>query len=126
MGYSLCGRKESDMTGQPKLAYLGPPRKPLNATEDPKRRLEKNKELLYSWMERPSITKISILLEVTEGLPGGLDCKESTCQRKRLGFHPWVGRIPWSRKWQPTPVFLPGKCYGQRSLAGHGVTKSWT
>ena len=30
----------------------------------------------------------------------------------------WVGKIPWRRKWQPTPVFLPGKSHGQRSLAG--------
>ena len=33
-------------------------------------------------------------------------------------FHPWVGKITWSRKWQPTPVFLPGKLQGQRSLMG--------
>jgi len=31
----------------------------------------------------------------------------------------WVGKIPWSRKWQPTPVFLPGKSHGQRNLAGY-------
>ena len=37
---------------------------------------------------------------------------------KRHGFNPWVGKIPWGRKWQPTPVFLPGKSHGQRSLAG--------
>ena len=35
------------------------------------------------------------------------------------GFHPWVGKIPWRRKWQPTPVFLPGESHGQRSLAGY-------
>jgi len=33
--------------------------------------------------------------------------------------HPWVRKIPWRRKWQPTPVFLPGKSYGQRSLVGY-------
>ena len=33
-------------------------------------------------------------------------------------FDPWVGKIPWSRKWQPTPVFLPGESHGQRSLVG--------
>ena len=33
------------------------------------------------------------------------------------GFGPWVRKIPWSRKWQRTPVFLPGKFHGQRSLA---------
>ena len=32
---------------------------------------------------------------------------------------PWVGKIPWTRKWQPTPVFLPGKSHGQRSLVGY-------
>ena len=35
------------------------------------------------------------------------------------GFNPWVGKIPWRRKWQPTPVFLPGKVHGQRSLVGY-------
>ena len=34
-------------------------------------------------------------------------------------FDPWVGRIPWRRKWKPTPVFLPGKFHGQRSLVGY-------
>ena len=34
-------------------------------------------------------------------------------------FNPWIGKIPWSRKWQPTPVFLPGKFHGQRSLVGY-------
>ena len=33
-------------------------------------------------------------------------------------FYPWVGKIPWRRKWQPTPVSLPGKSHGQRSLVG--------
>ena len=35
------------------------------------------------------------------------------------GFHPWVGKIPWRRKWQPSPVFLPGEFHGQRSLVGY-------
>ena len=42
---------------------------------------------------------------------------------------PWVGKIPWSRKWQPTPVFLPEESHGQRSVASyivHGVTESQT
>ena len=34
-------------------------------------------------------------------------------------FHPWVRKIPWSRKWQPAPVFLPGKFREQRSLVGY-------
>jgi len=35
------------------------------------------------------------------------------------GFNPWIGKIPWKRKWQPTPVFLPGKLQGQRNLVGY-------
>ena len=40
-------------------------------------------------------------------------------QCRRPGFDPWVGNIPWRRKWQPTPVFLPGESQGQRSLVGY-------
>ena len=45
------------------------------------------------------------------------------CRRhKRHGFDPWVGKIPWKRAWQPTPVSLPGESHGQRILAGYS---SW-
>ena len=46
----------------------------------------------------------------------------------RRGFDPWVGKIPWRRAWQPTPAFLPGESYGQRSLASyiHGIAESDT
>ena len=47
----------------------------------------------------------------------------------RPGFDPWVRKIPWRRKWQPTPVLLPGESHGRRSLCDptvHGVTKSRT
>ena len=53
------------------------------------------------------------------GLPRWLSHKEPTCQCRRCVFHPWVRKIPWRREWQPTPVFLPGKPHGQRSLAGY-------
>ena len=56
------------------------------------------------------------------GFPGGASGKEPTCQCrrcKRHRFDPWVKNIPWSRKWQPTPVFLPGAFHGQRGLAGY-------
>ena len=44
----------------------------------------------------------------------------SQCKRcKRQGFDPCVGNIPWRRKWQPTPLFLPGKSHGQKSLEGY-------
>ena len=51
-------------------------------------------------------------------IPRLLSSKESTCNRQP-GFDPWVGKILWRRKWQPTPVFLPGKSHGQRSLVGY-------
>ena len=41
---------------------------------------------------------------------------DSTCQCRRPRFHPWVGKTPWTRDWQPTLVFLPGKYHGQKSL----------
>ena len=48
-----------------------------------------------------------------------LNGKDAACQRRRCRLNPWVGKIPWRRKWQPTPVFLPGERLGQRSLAGY-------
>ena len=52
------------------------------------------------------------------GLPWWLSGKESdTCRRR--GFDLWVRKIPWGRKQQPTPVFLPGKSHGQRNLVGY-------
>ena len=53
---------------------------------------------------------------------GGVSGKEPACQcrrAKRCGFDPWVGKIPWRRAWQPTPVFLPGESHVQRRLEGH-------
>ena len=55
-----------------------------------------------------------------EGLPWWLRGKEFTCNADSArGFNPWVGKIPWRRKWQPVPVFLPGECYEKRSLVGY-------
>ena len=56
------------------------------------------------------------------GFSGGASGKESACQSRRprrCGFDPWVEKIASSRKWQPAPVFLPGKFHSQRSLAGN-------
>ena len=60
---------------------------------------------------------------------GGTSGKEPTCQcrrRKKGGFPPWGGKIPWRRKWQPTSGFLLGESHGQRGLAATvlSVTKS--
>ena len=56
------------------------------------------------------------------GFPGGASDKESACQCrrcKRHGFSPEVGKIPRSREWHPTLIFLPRKLNGQRSLGGY-------
>jgi len=45
--------------------------------------------------------------------------KESACQCRRTGFDLWVGKIPWKREWQPTPVLLPGEPHGQRIPVGY-------
>ena len=55
------------------------------------------------------------------GLPWWLNNKNLTASAGDAGSNPWVGKIPWRRKWQPTPVLdilLPGKFHEQRSLAG--------
>ena len=54
--------------------------------------------------------------------PDDASGEESTCQCKRCkrhGFNPWVRKISWRKKWQPTPVFLPGESHGWRSLEGY-------
>ena len=60
-----------------------------------------------------------------KGFEGGAVVKNplanaSRCKsRRRPGFGPWIGRIPWRRAWQPTPVSLPGESHGQQSLVGY-------
>ena len=70
-----------------------------------------------------TVTERQILCDCAHmRLPRWLSGKEAACQHKRRGFHLWVWKIRWRRKWQPTPEFLPGKSHGQRSLAGYS---SW-
>ena len=54
-------------------------------------------------------------------LPWWLSSKESASQSRSRGLDPWVGKTPWRMKWQPTPVFLPGKSHGQRSLVDYSA-----
>ena len=58
--------------------------------------------------------------QTEQGFPGGTGIKNPPANRHtRREFNPWViGKTPWSRKWQLTPVFVPGKSHGQRSLVG--------
>ena len=62
--------------------------------------------------------------------PGGASGEVPACRcrrRKRCGFDPWVGKIPWRRAWQPTPVCLPGESHGERSLVDYSPwgCKEW-
>ena len=62
------------------------------------------------------------------GFAGSASGKEPACQCRRLKrcrFYPWLGKIPWSRKWQPTLVFLPGDSNGQGSLVSYSP-QCWT
>ena len=56
------------------------------------------------------------------GFPGGSAVKASAWKAGDPGSIPGLGRFPWRRKWQPTPVLLPGESHGQRSLVGYS---SW-
>ena len=69
------------------------------------------------------VTKIRVCLTQRWGFLGG-SVVESACQCGRHGFHPWKRKIPWRGKWQPTVVFLTGKCHGTGLVAAvHGVAK---
>ena len=59
---------------------------------------------------------------ITLAFPGGSGTKSICLQCGRPGFDPWVRKIPWRRKWQPTPVLSPGKSHGRRIPAGYS---SW-
>ena len=68
-----------------------------------------------------SVCHILVHLTVFQrGFPRWRSGRESPCQCRRCRFDPWVGKIPWRRKWQSIPVFFPGKVHGQRSLVGYG------
>ena len=78
----------------------------------------------------PWVFPLSLLLS-SLGFPGGTSDKEATCQcrrHRRCRFDPWVRKIPWRRKWQPTPV----SCLEDPMDRGawwatvHGVAKSQT
>ena len=61
-------------------------------------------------------------LWIYRSFPGGFSSKESACKCRRCRFDSRFGKMPWRRKWQPTPVFLPAEFHRQRSLIGYS---SW-
>ena len=64
-------------------------------------------------------TNSLIVKQYTFVFPGGSDGKVSACNAGDPGLIPGSGRPPWRRNWQPTPVLLPGKFHGQRSLVDY-------
>ena len=102
--------------------------KMLNPNNQTTRELPGDYNFFFKWekaqiyMANNNYLQLYEVLKHSEGLPRWLSSKESACKCKRYrrcGFDPQVGKIPWRRKWQPTPVFFPGKSHGQRSLTGY-------
>ena len=82
------------------------------------------------WNQTHNISEVCLYWWRGWGFPGGSVDKKSTCNDRRLGFDFLVGKIPWRKAWQPTPVFLQGESHGQRILArcslwGYRVRCSW-
>ena len=73
---------------------------------------------IYRWL---SFFWASLVAQTVKSLAGWLQCE-------RLGFNPWVRKIPWRREWLLTSIFLPGEFHEQRSLEGlvHGVAECQT
>ena len=70
----------------------------------------------------PGLTAVCAWARDPLGFPDDASGKEPACQCRRLerrGFDSWVRKVPWRRKWQPAPVFLPGKSPGQRNLVSY-------
>ena len=61
-------------------------------------------------MHKKHLTEcVSLMAKLVKNLPA----------MQETGFNSWISKIPWIRKWQPTPVFLPGESHGQSSLVGY-------
>ena len=96
--------------------------------------LKKNETMTFiaTWIDIQIIV-VSQKEKVKYNMIGGTSGKEPICQcrRHRLGFDPWVRKIPWRRKWQPTPVFFPSESYGQeepgglQSIGSHRKGHNW-
>ena len=80
--------------------------------------LKKGRQLTVYVHRRMAVDEL-VSAHATSGFPGGSDGKESACNAADLGLIPGLGRFPGEGNSNPTPVFLPGKSQGQRSLAGY-------
>ena len=72
----------------------------------------------------------NVIYGIIQGFPCGAVVKNPAADLGDTGdrFNPWVGKILWSRKWQTTPVFLPGKPMNRGAwwITVHEAAKSWT
>ena len=97
-------------------------------TEDPGRLQSMGSQRVgHDWA-----TSLPFHFQASRGFSWWLRQERICLQYRRSGFDPWVGKILWNRKWHPTPVSLPGKFHGQRSLVGYSpwgpqkVRHNWT
>ena len=91
--------------------------------KNPNSQIPQPRATFWSWGSSPRILLPFLNWASTcMGFPGGASGKEPSHQRRRhqtRGFDLRVGKIPWRRAWQPSPVFLPGESHGERRLAGY-------
>ena len=97
-----------------------------------KNKIERDKHSSGPHLQISEILKtISYVIPFKLGFPGGTSGKELACQCRRwerCRFNSWVGKIPWSRAWQPILVFLPKEPHVQGRLVDYSAwsCKSWT
>ena len=78
-------------------------------------------QVTFTTINRGFLLRMTLLAKFASfqtGFPGGTIVKDHLLMQ-RYGVNPWVRKTPWRRPWQPTPIFLPGKSLGQRSLTGY-------
>ena len=83
------------------------------------RNTQPEKTELQTQVSLPLKSMLFVMPYAATGVPWWLSSKESACQCRRCRFSPWVRKIPWRKKWQPTLVFWLGKSHRQSSPWGH-------
>ena len=72
-----------------------------------------------TWVPNSNMYKKGLGSYFKENFAGGSVVKNPPTKSRRHWFDPWIGKTPWRRKWQPTPVLLSAEFHGERSLVGH-------